>query len=267
MIRSMRLAAIQYRPPKGNPDQARKELLRLIDAAGREGADLIVCPELATTGYMWNSAQELVPFTESTRGPTFHMLAAAARRHSAWIVCGFAERFIHPPQRDQDKGRRMASLFNSAMVVMPEGQMATCYRKVCLYEADRSWANPGWRRPVCPTPLGKMVPAICMDINDPEFADFLRLTHPDIIAFCTNWIDEGQPVHPYWQQRLADWSGWLVAANSWGEDRGVQFCGRSAIMAPDGEVVAQAGTEGDEVLLVEVSKGPIEWMPPTPAEA
>ena len=99
---AMKLAAIQYRPPKGEPDQARKELLRLIDAAGREGADLIVCPELATTGYMWSSAQELVPYTESSRGPTFHMLAEAARRHNSWIVCGFAERFIHAPSRDPE---------------------------------------------------------------------------------------------------------------------------------------------------------------------
>ena len=67
----MKLAAIQYRPPKGKPEQARKELLRLIEAAGREGADLVVCPELATTGYMWDSPQELVPHSESPRGPHF----------------------------------------------------------------------------------------------------------------------------------------------------------------------------------------------------
>ena len=264
----MKLAAIQFRPPKGDPDNARRELLRLVHAAGREGADIIVCPELATTGYMWSSPQELAPFTESPRGPTFQLLSAAAKQYGAWIVCGFAERFIHAPERDPEgTGRRMASLFNSAMVVMPEGHLATCYRKVCLYEADRSWANPGWRRPVCPTPMGTMAPAICMDINDPEFSDFLQHTTPDIIAFCTNWIEEGQPVHPYWQQRLSGWRGWLIAANSWGEDRGVRFCGRSAIMAPDGTIVAEAASEGDEVLVVEVQTGPVEWMPNIPAEA
>ena len=264
----MKLAAIQYRPPKGKPEQARKELLRLIEAAGREGADLVVCPELATTGYMWDSPQELVPHSESPRGPTFQMLSAAAKKHHSWIVCGFAERFLHHPDQDPGgQGRRMASLFNSALVVTPEGNLATCYRKVCLYEADRNWANPGWRRPVCPTPMGRVAPAICMDINDPKFADFLQDTHPDIIAFCTNWIEEGQPVHPYWMQRLSGWSGWLVAANSWGEDRGVEFCGRSAIVAPDGTIVAQADTEGDEVLLVDVQQNPMEWLSPTPAEA
>ena len=115
--------------------------------------------------------------------------------------------------------------------------------------------------------MGRVAPAICMDINDPKFADFLQDTHPDIIAFCTNWIEEGQPVHPYWMQRLSGWSGWLVAANSWGEDRGVEFCGRSAIVAPDGTIVAQADTEGDEVLLVDVQQNPLEWLSPTPAEA
>ena len=78
----MKLAAIQYRPPKGDPDKARKELLRLVHAAGREGADLIVCPELATTGYMWESPEELIPHSESALGPTYQLLAAAARRAS-----------------------------------------------------------------------------------------------------------------------------------------------------------------------------------------
>ena len=264
----MKLAAIQYRPPKGDPDKARKELLRLVHAAGREGADLIVCPELATTGYMWESPEELIPHSESALGPTYQLLAAAARRYGAWIVCGFAERFIHQANHDPEgKGRRMASLFNSALVVMPEGQLATCYRKVCLYEADESWANPGWKRPICPTSLGRIAPAICMDINDPEFSQFLNITQPDIIAFCTNWIEEGQPVHPYWQQRLSGWNGWLVAANSWGEDRGVLFCGRSAIIAPNGTIVAQADAEGDEVLLVEVRDEPFNWAPNMTAEA
>lgn len=245
----MKLAAIQYRPPKAEPDRARAELCALIDDAGAQGAGLIVCPEMATTGYIWESPAEIGPHTEEARGPTFQQLSGLAIRHRAWIVCGFAERFVHV--RPGASGSRVASLYNSALVVTPAGELATCYRKVLLYEADRTWANPGWRRPVCRASFGRMVPAICMDLNDPRFLMHLHETQPQVVAFCTNWVAEGLPVHPYWQERLGGWQGWLVAANTWGADRGTRFSGESAIFNPDGEVVAAAPATGDHVLVAE----------------
>jgi predicted amidohydrolase len=266
----MKLAAIQYKPPKGKPEQARRELLVLVEAAAEQGADLIVCPEMATTGYVWPSPQEIGPFAESPRGPTFQLLAQVARDSGAWIVCGFAERFDHPPEAVGPSGelRQVSSLYNSALVITPEGELATCYRKCMLFMADESWANPGWRRVVVPTHVGRVVPSICMDLNDPEFVQFLADVSPDLIAFCANWVDEGDDVHAYWRQRLQGFTGWFVAANSWGEDGGIQFSGRSAIIAPNGDVVAQAEAEGDEVLVVEVQEVvPGQWNPQGPAEA
>ena len=161
----------------------------------------------------------------------------------------------------------MANLFNSALVVTPEGNLATCYRKYASTRADRNWANPGWRRPVCPTPMGRVAPAICMDINDPKLALTFSKTHTPISSLLYQLDRRGTASTSLldativWLERL------VVAANSWGEDRGVEFCGRSAIVAPDGTIVAQADTEGDEVLLVDVQQNPMEWLSPTPAEA
>lgn len=250
----MKLAAIQFRPPKGDPDRARQQLHALVSQAGQQGAGVIVCPEMATTGYIWESAREIAPFTEEARGPTFALLADEARRFGAWIICGFAERFVPPrqPAAAVARGRTVAHFFNSALVVTPEGELATCYRKVLLYEADRVWANPGWRRPVCRAGFGTLAPAICMDINDPRFLRHLIETRPDLLAFCTNWVAEGVPVLPYWQERLQGWRGWLLAANTWGEDRGVHFSGESVILGPGGTVLAQAPAQGDAVLVASV---------------
>ena len=245
----MRLAAIQFKPPKGRPAEARERIAALVDEAGSQGADLIVLPEMATTGYVWRRPQEVGPLAEDPRGETFRMLSEAARRHDSWVVCGLPERMI--TQRSED-GRHRVALFNSALVVMPDGDLATCYRKVLLYSLDETWANPGWRRPVCGSRLGRIAPGICMDLNDPEFTDFLGYARPDIVAFCTNWVEEGAPVVDYWRERLAGWSGWFVAANTWGEEEGLRFSGRSAILAPGGRVVAEAPHEGDHVLVVEV---------------
>ncbi len=248
----MRLAAIQFRPPKGRPHAARLALGVLLEEAGQQGADIIVCPEMATTGYVWSSPGEIGPHCERPRGETYRMLAEAARTHSAWIVCGFPELFVHPSRKGPG-GRPLASLFNSALVVSPEGELVTCYRKVLLFDADESWASPGWRRCVVPTAFGNMLPGICMDLNDPAFTSFVREVQPQVVAFCTNWLEEGENVHEYWQQRLRGFGGYFVAANSWGDDGDISFCGRSAILGPDGVVLAEAPVDGDAVLVAEVA--------------
>ncbi len=81
-----RFAAVQYRPPKGEPDAARADLVRLVDEAGRQGAEFIVCPEMATTGYVWSDPGEIRPHCEPARGPTLEALAqksAKAGRRSS----------------------------------------------------------------------------------------------------------------------------------------------------------------------------------------
>lgn len=247
----MILSAIQFRPPKGQPQAARHALRGLIDEAGQQGADVIVCPEMATTGYIWESPSELGPHAERAKGESYRMLSEAARAHSAWVVCGFPELFVHPGQRSSS-GRSMATLHNSALVVSPLGELVTCYRKMLLYEADELWASPGWRRSVVPTEHGTLVPGICMDLNDEGFIDFLREIKPGLVAFCTNWLEEGAPVHEYWRRRLRGVRSHVVAANSWGADGDVTFCGQSAILGPGGEVIAEAPAEGDAVLVAEV---------------
>ncbi len=251
----MRLAAIQYKPPKGRPDEARADIVRLVDEAGARGADLIVLPEMATTGYVWWKPQDVGPIAEEPRGPTYQALRSVAEKHGSWVVCGLPERHITGVSAS---GRRQVALFNSAIVVMPDGDLATCYRKCLLFEQDHHWANAGWRRTVVRTELGRVATGICMDLNDPEFTEFLAYSHADILAFSTNWVDEGVVVHDYWRARLGGWQGWLVAANTWGEDEGTRFSGRSAIFAPGGELMAEAGFEGDEVLVVDV---PYEFTP------
>jgi predicted amidohydrolase len=244
----MRVAAIQFRPPKGRPHAARLALRVLLDEAGQRGADVIVCPEMATTGYVWSSPSELGPHSERAHGETFRMLSEVARQHEAWVVCGFPELFVHP-ERKSRSGRSVATLYNSALVVSPLGELVTCYRKILLYEADETWASPGWRRSVVPTRHGDVVPGICMDLNDPRFTRFLTEQQPRMVAFCTNWIEEGADVHEYWRDRLMGFGGAFVAANTWGLDGEVQFCGRSVIFGPNQEVLAEAPAEGDHVLV------------------
>jgi hypothetical protein len=69
-----------------------------------------------------------------------------------------------------------------------------------------------------------------MDLNDDGFIDWLAREQPTAVAFPTNWVKEGAPVWPYWAWRLKPYQGTLVAANTWGEDGGITFSGKSAIL-------------------------------------
>lgn len=234
-----RIAALQYRPPKGDVPAAREGLCALVEAAAAGGAKLIVGPEMSTTGYVWGSVDEILEHTEPAEGPTFEALSAIARTHGAWIVSGFAER--------ASDGR----LYNAAWVIDSNGALQAVYRKVLLYELDGNWASAGARHVVVQTPFGRLAPGICMDLNDDRFVHAVRKQNVDIVAFCTNWIDEGIDILPFWRWRLHAWRGWFVAANTWGEDTGVAFYGRSAILDPAGQVCGEAGPSGDRIVWAE----------------
>ena len=211
-----------------------------------EDADLVVCPEMATTGYVFESAEEIAPFTEPAQGPTFQMLAECAQALGSWVVCGFAERGEH-------------ALHNSALTVSRKGELANCYRKVMLYQLDETWAVPGSVRPILRTEtVGRLTPGICMDLNDDRFGIHLRAHQPDVLAFCTNWVDEDMDILSYWRMRLFGWQGWMVAADRWGEERGIRFYGRSAILGPQGRVLGVLPATGDGVLYAETRSGKTE---------
>lgn len=196
---------------------------------------------MATTGYIWPTPSALMPFAEPARGPTYQALRGLAEKHRAWIVCGYAEQSGN-------------ALYNAALLIDPFGDLRRSYRKVLLYSADLTWARPGNRRMVLQTDLGNLAPAICMDLNDDGLIRYLYTADVDVLAFCTNWVEQGSDVHPYWRWRLGGWPGWVVAANSWGEDEGTEFSGRSAILAPGGGVVSAAASVGDDVILVDTDE-------------
>ena len=234
----MRIAAIQYQPPKGKPAQARRQLTDASEQAASDGAGIVVCPEMATTGYIWPDAEALLPHAEPAQGPTAQALSEVARRHGSWIFCGFAE-------RDGE------TLYNSMLILGPDGSVLQPYRKVCLYVADEAWAAPGRQRLIVQTEHGLIVPGICMDINDPGFTDLLQQQSPRFCAFSTNWVEQGEDPLEYWRMRLSAFSGHLIAANAWGEDGATGFTGLSTILGPGGEVLGRSPKRGDHILMAD----------------
>ena len=230
----MRVSAVQFEPTRGPSSGSLARLLPLVEDAAT-GADLVVCPEMAATGYLFADVHAARAIAEPATGPTFSALAPIARRHGTWMVCGFAE----------DAGE---TLYNSALVIDPGGELAFVHRKLLLYDPDYRWAQPG-DNGVCVLDVAnkRVSVGICMDLNNPYYTAWLRDARIDVCAFPTNWIDEGTDVHAYWRQRLMGTPTTLVAANRYGQEDGTLFSGRSAVLSTD-DVRATAARHGDGVI-------------------
>jgi predicted amidohydrolase len=265
-----RVAAIQYKPHKLQPQKSREKLAELIEEAAKERAKIIVCPEMAISGYLFSNKESIIPFSEEPLGETFQCFSPIAKKYQAYIICGYIEKESHSE-----------NLYNSAMVISPQGDLITSYRKVLLYDADMLWATPGEEYCLIETEYGLLTVGICMDLNDIHFPLFLIQKKPDITAFCTNWLDQGEEVIPYWKIRLYGYLGLFVAANTFGSDRPydiyhqnrkkipfvhdsnrfssffedeeVQFSGKSAILNND-DVLACAPKFGNAIIYSDLTR-------------
>src|SRR2546428_532475 len=80
-----RVAAIQYEPTLGEKEKNVTALLRLVEEAAQHNARLIVLPEMATTGYCWESRSEVAPYVEPI--PGCRILRIRACSCTAWCGC------------------------------------------------------------------------------------------------------------------------------------------------------------------------------------
>jgi predicted amidohydrolase len=234
----MNVAVVQFRPEFG--DVARN-IARIADLIAGEDADLFILPELALTGYLFESPEEAFSLAQSPDGPEFGAIADAGREKGATVVVGFAE-------------RAPSGVFNSSMLIAPDGSRAT-YRKIQLFWGEKAIFQPGDRPPavveVAGVRLGMM---ICFDWIFPEVARSLALQGADILCHPSNLV------LPYCQEamvtRCIENRVFAVTANRVGtEERAGQsltFTGFSEIVAPSGEILVRASGDREETLVIEI---------------
>lgn len=136
----------------------------LIETACRQSPQLIVTPEVVIGGKSFVEGAVTVP------GPAIGPFEKIARQHHVVLVLGVRERGPH-------------ALYNSAVLVSPDGNVQGVYRKVHLATGeDVSGIMPGDSFPVFSTPLGRIGCLICMDTTLSESSRMLALGGADIIC-------------------------------------------------------------------------------------
>lgn len=218
MNEKLKIAAVQMEPKILEKDRNLTRCLELIQVTAREGAQLIVFPECALTGYVFTSLEEALPLCESIPGPSTGKILSLCRELNVHVVLGLLE-------------REAGKCYNAAALLGPGGMLAK-YRKIHLpYLGVDRFVNHGNLPPtVCQTEIGKIGMGICYDINFPEHARAMALKGADIIVLPTNWPlhREFVPEHIV-PARAAENLVFVVAVNRVGEERGTRFIGRSKI--------------------------------------
>ncbi|WP_019534193.1 nitrilase-related carbon-nitrogen hydrolase [Paenibacillus ginsengihumi] len=230
---SFQAATVQFEPRQFEKERNISRLCELVEEAARNGARLIVTPEMGTTGYCWYDRAEVAPFVEPVPGPTTDRFAGLAARCDCYIVIGMPE--VDPVTN---------VYYNTAVLIGPEGVVGK-HRKTHPYISEPKWAASGDRHDVFDTPIGRIALLVCMDIHYIETARLAALQGADVICHISNWLDERTPA-PYWITRAFENGCYVIESNRWGWERTVQFSGGSCIIDPDGSVQV-AIDEGDGI--------------------
>jgi predicted amidohydrolase len=211
--------------------------LGLAEAAG-QGAQLVIFPECAVTGYGFVSKDEAWSVAEPVPCPATEALADDCRRLGVWAVVGTLERV--EATRD---------LFNVAVLLGPKGVLAT-YRKIHLpYLGVDRFTTPG-DRPLAVHDVGglRVGMNICYDGGFPEAARCLMLLGADLVVLPTNWPPGAAVSVKYLvPARALENQIFYAACNRIGEESGFRFIGQSRIVNVNGELLAAA--EGGETIL------------------
>jgi predicted amidohydrolase len=236
-----RIACVQMDVAIGDVEANRRKIVERMRTAAESGAELVIFPECALTGYCFDSLEEAAPFAEPIDGPSSEAIAEACRETGAHAVAGFIE-------------KDGSSFYNAAMLVGPNGIIGE-YRKVHLpfLGVDR-FLTPG-DKPfrVFDLPFGRIGINICYDASFPEAARALKLLGAELIILPTNWPTGAWRTAEFIiNSRACENHVSFAAVNRCGVERGWEFIGRSKVADVNGDTVAEAAREGEETLIVEV---------------
>ncbi|MGI9037557.1 MAG: carbon-nitrogen hydrolase family protein [Gemmatimonadota bacterium] len=202
--------------------------------AREEGARLVIFPEAALTGYVFESEAEAIDGAVEAEGPEVATLKEACADADAWAVVGAVER---------EGGRA----YNAAFLVGPDGRVGR-YRKVhtlCLGVDRFARRGEGFR--VWDLPIGRIGLNICYDGTFPESSRTLKLMGAQLIVLPTNWprltMKRAQTTMRAYENHV-----FYFAVNRVGEERGTVFPGGSMAVAVDGEIVAEGTDEPGRVV-------------------
>ncbi|MDK1473188.1 carbon-nitrogen family hydrolase [Streptomyces sp. 549] len=232
-----------------DPDESVTSRRERAAALVREqsAADLVVLPELWPVGaFAFDLFEEAAE--SAAEGPTAVTMAQAARDAGVWLHAGSVV--------ERTAG---GELFNTALVFAPDGTLAATYRKIHRFGFDRGEATlmSAGSAPVTVAAAGaRLGLATCYDLRFPELFRALTDGGAQLLVVAAGWPEKRAE---HWnllaRARAVENQAYVLACGTAGSHAGVPQAGRSAIIAPWGETLAEAPDATEQVVTAELDLG------------
>ena len=270
IMKNQKIAVIQLQLNHG-PDQNLAKCSQWVEKAAHQGATVICLPELCASHYFCQQEDtQHFDLAEPLGGATFERFSVQAKSLGVVIVAPFFE-------------RRMPGIYhNSAYTVDADGSQAGLYRKMHIPDDpqfyEKFYFTPGdlgFRS--ARTQHGHIGTLICWDQWYPEAARLTALQGAEVLFYPTaiGWLPPEKA--QYGETQLQAWMGamkghavcngvYVAAANRIGlepnpsGEGGIEFWGHSFIAGPQGEILAQASADQEEILMAELNREHLETV-------
>ncbi len=226
-MRELNVAVVQMRPELGKMEANIGKMVDWIQKiATSQPVDIIVFPELAVTGY--EGGQRFAQMAQRVPGAVTNILGQYANEFGVYVLVGMAA-----------KEKVESVLYNTAVLIGPDGAPAGEYRKVHLQAEERLIFRPGYKLAPVETEVGTVGIMLGWDLAFPEVARSLVLEGAEVLLLPAAWDAKGVEI---WRTLLVarayENDVFIAAAGRIGEEPSYTFAGQSAILAPGGAVLA-----------------------------
>lgn len=240
----MKIASAQIACTLGHVDSNVAKIRDFSARAKAAGAELVVFPEMADTGYSMAVIQNAA--TAWTTGAV-REIRNIAKELSIAIICGVSE-------------RDGPSIYNAQVCIDATGEIAAKYRKTHLFAPapieEHKCFTAGGEFATFAVGALRFGLSICYDLRFPEMYRRLAVEEAvNVFILSSAWpFPRVEHFRILAAARAIENQSYVVVANRVGTDDGVTFCGSSALIDPSGVVVASASADCEELLIADVSE-------------
>jgi len=245
MKEKIKVALAQISCKRGDKAENIKKIESQVIRAKRQGAELVIFPELSLTGYTMRD--QIYELAETIPGHSTTFLEKLARKTGTYIVFGMPEL----------SEKTQATVYNTAVLVGPDGFIGK-YRKMYLpthsvFEEKR-YFRPGYQTAVFETELGKIGLIICYDIFFPEVSRLTRLKGAQlIVCISASPATRRTFFETLTAARAIENTAFLAYVNLVGIEDGLQFWGGSRLVGPNGKVRVKAKYDEEDLVIGEIN--------------
>ena len=217
----------------------------MTERAAEQGSDIIIFPELWSTGYDLENAGAYATLTDRGIFAEMSSLAGEYSIHLSGSCLSLLE---------------SGQFGNTAVFFDPSGKTLGEYTKIHLFRLmdEHKYLSAGDRLTIVDTLWGNAGLAICYDLRFPELFRSYALAGARIVFLLAEWP---HPRLAHWQillrARAIENQIYVVACNRVGSSKDTRFCGHSCIIDPWGEIVIEAG-ENEEVLTAKIDMSKVD---------